>query len=659
MELVETLEPELDQASDDATEPETPAVDPKALAELMPAFERLICIGVYYPTGHPSCDLAARSVQSAIQRVVGKAPSLQIEVHGDDLYVQGVDLDPEERGVSGFRVLLEDVGIVDLSIDPEIDVEDLYRFATRLLELQQEARSARSFTQLDSEGLPTSVRVRDREYLARLRETETAANRFEGGDANDPGLETLLGSLGNHGLNRRQLELCQRFLEALPQHVENHRLSSSSLMQTTWQDVEKLLIKAVRQRSFERASSAAQQMAIRKNLGSLFSLFEEIGDDSANQDWSEAVDLLLSLNQRPDDGAAEADQSGSAASPQDEPDDSEAVAAMRADLAVQSGPEPAGAVALMPADHLEELTVLLQILQQEQPISSVARIQRRLGEILMGPLSDDELLALAGGVRGILSEPPAEHLDTAAAMVLEIARRTAPDVPPRLVCALADNLPSERRPVLWPFAVNELLMADSAVTGSQYEQLAALVAEVPVAAVGSLTPRVEQLEALRERRLVRDAARRLPRALFLHFAALLDASTKQPLGEWLLHALRLSPPCRLSRTVLPLLDRVRPVHRSFLVEILRQDGDETTNQILSAGAAAILSDELAYIARERRGEEWVVGAVRLLHKLDAPEADDILRRIKSERWWLILPGWPSEPRQTAGALLDQRKDRAA
>lgn len=150
---------------------ETPhdAVDPKALAELMPAFERLIRIGVYYPTGHPCCDLTAESARSAIHRVVGKAPNLQIEIRGNDLFVQGVDLDPESRGVANFRQLLEEVGAVDLAIDPEISAEDLHKFVTRLLELRQEVRSARSFTQLEIDGLPTSVQVRDREFLARRK----------------------------------------------------------------------------------------------------------------------------------------------------------------------------------------------------------------------------------------------------------------------------------------------------------------------------------------------------------------------------------------------------------------------------------------------------------------------------------------------------------
>ncbi len=585
--------------------PDSVAVDPLALAELMPAFERLIRIGVYYPTGHPCCDLAATSVRSAIQLVVAKAPDLHIEAQRDALYVQGVDLDPESRGVAGFKRLLDEVGIVDLSIDPDITSEDLHTFVTRLLELRQEARSARSFTQLSIEGMPPSVRIRDREFLARRREQEYHADDVGTG----PGLETLMAALQGHGLNRRQLALCQRFLEALPQHLENHRVGGGALPQTTWQDVESLLVKAVRQRSFERASNAAQQLAIRKNLGSLVALFEEIGDESANENWREAVDLLLSLNERPRTGVAGTAQ-GDAMMVADE-NEPEIEADLRAELG--NLPVAVGApVTLLPGDHLEELSVLMQVLQRELPLSSVARVQRRLREILHPPISDDELMAVAGGVRGILEQPASNHVDVQTSLVIEILRQVAPDAPPRLVCALTGALPEERRSALWPFAVNELLMAGSAVPPDQHQLLVEFVAaDITPEELAALAPRIDRLEALRDRRANRTAARRLPSILFPHFGALFEASGKQVLGEWLLESLRQSPPCRTSRAVVPLLQKVRPAHREFLVAALRQSEDDETRSALHAGAGLILAGELPELPRDQRQEDWVIAAVKL------------------------------------------------
>lgn len=628
--------------------PDAVVVDPMALAELMPAFERLIRIGVYYPTGHPCCDLAAASVRSAIQLVVAKAPDLHIEVQRDAIYVQGVDLDPESRGVASFKRLLDEVGIMDLTIDPDISSEDLHTFVTRLLELRQEARSARSFTQLTIEGMPPSVRIRDREFLARRREQEYHADDVGTG----PGLETLMASLQGHGLSRQQLALCQRFLEALPQHLENHRIGGGTLPQTTWHDVESLLVKAVRQRAFEKASGAAQQLAIRKNLGSLVALFEEIGDDSANENWQEAVELLLSLNQRPlpeDTGGAMGD--GMMVADEDE-------AELEDDLRAELGNLPvaiSGPVSLLPGDHMEELSILMQVLQRELPLSSVARVQRRLREILQPPLSDDELMAVAGGVRGILEQPPADHVDVQTSLVLDILRQVAPDAPPRLVCALTGALPLERQSALWPFAVNELLMAGSAVPADQHQLLVDFVTGVAPAEIGELAPRIDRLEALRDRRANRTAARRLPKVLFPHFGALFEASGKQTLGEWLLESLRQTPPCRTSRAVVPLLQKVRPSHREFLVAALSQTDDDKTRSALDAGAGLILAGELPELPREQRQEDWVFAAVKLLHALDVPEVEPILEQIRHERRWFILPAWPGDLRRLASELLEERR----
>ena len=47
-----------------------------------------------------------------------------------------------------FAALLDEVVIVNLTIDPDIATDDLHTFVTRLLEMRQEARSARSLSSL-------------------------------------------------------------------------------------------------------------------------------------------------------------------------------------------------------------------------------------------------------------------------------------------------------------------------------------------------------------------------------------------------------------------------------------------------------------------------------------------------------------------------------
>ncbi len=645
--------------------PAKAVVDPHALADLMVALERLLRIGVYYPAGHPYCDQAATAVQDALTAVSPRSPTVEFEILREALYVQHADLEPEWRGVDSVRDLLQDAGIVALTMDVDIGTEDLHQFIARLLQLRQEARGARQFRQVAVTGLPRSVRARDREYLARKQDQDAET---VGDERTGPGLETLLAALERRGLDRHQLELCQRFLVALPDHLEHHRLGNTQLTQTTWCDVEKLLlVRAAQHRSFEKVTASAQHLAIQKNLGELMSFFEELSDDDDVTEWHEALDLLLNLNRRT--VATEPDErSATGATGQrpfvGRPASVERLCEAVAEFALAEAPP---AAEILPGDHHEELAILLQVLQAEQEISSLSHIQRRLSRILENHLDQAVASMLAQGLADLLAMPVSESRDGATSLVLDTVRRVDRLAAAEAVAVLGERIEPTRLHHAWPHVINELLLAGGEVTADVHDRLVALASAWPAvddgadwtAALAAQALRLEQLGALRQGRLVSAAAARLPATLWSRIVPLVAAIGSRPLATWLLESLRGAPPSRLAGAVLPLLSHLKERDVALLVALATHADGGPVDPELAAWAGNVLRDGLPEVPRDQRRQEWLVDALVLLGECPVADPQIVWQQVVTERRWLIFSAWPAPCRQVARSCLQAVPEPAA
>ena len=294
------LNPQSNVVVDDAK-----IVDPRAVTDLVLAFENVCKIGVFYPPGHQLCEQAAAFFLRSLARVVGKSPTLVIQLNDGSLEIQGVELDDKQVGVERLRDLLNPLGIVRVDLERDLSTTDLYDFVTRLFAHRSRLRNVNQFEQLDVDDLPAAVRIRHREFQAqRLPDAGEGAD----GDGSQPSVEILLASLARQGLGEEQLATCRRLLRAIPARLEEWRAAGGVLPQVSWADVEKLLLRVARTDGGAlKTRTSARPVTSDGSLDSLAALFQALrnGDTEANS--REAIDLLLSLNRRAHQPAAGAD----------------------------------------------------------------------------------------------------------------------------------------------------------------------------------------------------------------------------------------------------------------------------------------------------------------------------------------------------------------
>ncbi len=639
-------------------------VDPQAVADLMAALERVFRIGVYYPAGHVMCDQAAAHFLSALERTLGKAPSLRFALAGGMLHLQDVPLDEELRGVAGFREILTLLGISAVTIDSNITPGELHEFVTRLLAYRNQIKGTHSFQQLMVGEMPLSIAVEHLEFTA--REPDEDQDETTGsGDRNNPTLESLLTALARHGLEAEELERCRRLLEAIPAYLKQNSLDGAALPQVSWQDVEKLLVRAA-QVTVEpvgdgQGDGRSERAGGNVNLDALTAIFKTLGECADAENPRHAIDLLLSLSRR---GAP--DQSDGTDAPRPRPQKSDEardlpVHELRASLAAcgeraVGPPDPSG------GSRGEELTILMQLLARDLKLPVQVRIQKRIRDVARQGLQPDEWDIAVAGMRD-LADPDHEERLFGPLLILTDALRASKEA--SVLAFLRDisaGCDGPRLALIWPFLVNEILLEGRHRDRAAFDEVCALAASADETTMQGRLPRLESLAALRERRCVRGAFTPPPPELYRVFALILGSAHADFVGERLLDGLRHEPPNWLAEAVVPLLKRYQSKYRRFTMEVLRMRDEDEPDRSLLESAGRIVADNLSAVTIADGHQEWVPRTLRALSALRVPGGEALLRNIVDQRHWIIIHAWPEPCRQAARDTLASwrlRLDRGA
>lgn len=649
----------------DTLAPDTPVtdaaqlVDPQAVADLMAALERVFRIGVYYPSGHVMCDRAADHFLSSLRRTLGKAPALRFTLAGGVLHLQDVPLDPELRGVAGFRDLLALLGISGAVIDSNVSADELHRFVTLLLHHRNQVKGAHRFQQVQIEGLPPTIAVEHLEFTAREVDPDEVAEG--GGDVRNPTVESLLTDLARHGLGAEDLERCRRLLEAIPDYLKRQGPDGAALPQVSWEDVELLLVRAARSVAGTPASpgdpGSAPAGIGRAGLDALTAIFQALGERADAENPREAIDLLLTLSRRsapsaPEDGGPTRPQPARSAEAECVP-----VATLRAALdgcAARAG----GPVTLQGGSRSEELSILMQMLGTDQKLPVQVRLQKRIRDIVRTGLAPDEWAIAAAGIR-TLADPEAEERLFGPLVVLTDALRASGEASVlaflRDVCAPC--APAQHG-MFWPFLVNEILLEGRRRDPQAFADVCTLAGALDEQAMQDRLPRLESLPALRERRCAPGAFTPPPPELHRVFALVLGSAHAEMVGERLLDGLRHNPPNWLAEAVIPLMTRYQHKYRRFLIEVLRLRDEEEPGRTLLEAAGRIAADHLPALTFRDGDQEWLPRTLRALAALSVAGGEEILRTIVDQRRWFIIHAWPETCRQAARDTLASWRQRA-
>jgi hypothetical protein len=130
-------------------------------------------------------------------------------------------------------------------------------------------------------------------------------------------------------------------------------------------------------------------------------------------------------------------------------------------------------------------------------------------------------------------------------------------------------------------------------------------------------------------------------------AAVLQTAAADRYGPRLHRALARRPLDTLTGVLMNAIDDYRPEHRPLLLALLRESGRESRSVQLSQLASACLIEVLDELRPDLRDDAWIPEAISWLGRLDRTAARPLLRRIMTERRWLLRKGWPDGCRAAA------------
>ncbi len=619
-----------------------------ACAGFLAALERLFAVGVLYPAEHTSCVEVTTALQSEIGRLLDGALALTIDAGRDVLVVQGRLAPLTDRRAARLHAILRTIGAFRVEIDAAAAPADLHALARRLLRAKHEADTALAFRQLDFDSLPPTVRLQAREFGRRLGGAEGFALRSDQiRDAAERALEDLQDRGLDSGTRETMRALTEQFLQGIAERLEMNAPMADGARPSFMRSLDEVLdvgIRAVRH-ALSRALPAGGE------IGELRRLFQSAEMALALSPDARSVELMVDiLNEsaggRDGDGDTSADGSKSG-----DEGCALSLAELRGRLDSEEAREPLPP--WEPLDKPEQISVLCQLLLRSPGAEALAGAGRRLESCLADPPGPHERRTLAAALSAVLEAAETRVVDGVLPRVLK-ALRSGGALGDLLSATCRDLAPAGLK-AAWPHVVNELLIGLDGPDAAAAPALRQVAASLTEEEMRKALPRLEALEAMRERVCARQLFEAADVGLWPLFALLLGTPLADLIGPSALELARGLPSAWPGAPALPLLREYSPRHRPFLARLLREAGAGASSPELLEAAGRILVDGLRSLPPDRRGDAWLPGAIRALAILPAPGASELLTEIIRRRRLLFLRVWPAPCREAAALALRLRQ----
>lgn len=626
--------------------------DPATLNEFVNSLQRIFKIGIYYPTGHAILDKATRRFMRQLAALAGNNPSVTIQDRGNTLALEGVEVDPKLPFVQEFKTLLSTLGLVSITIDREISMPELHEFVRKMLSYKAQVVRAKKFTQVAVSELPHSITVTLKEFLARQ---DASISEDRSGEATE-NLESFINSLSEYGLTSEEIGQCKEILDSLPSRLSESSIDMSELPHASWDDVARLLAKAVKPNKEDR-SDLKSNVETQSNINALASILKKLENETQDQKSRESINLLVSIIKKPLDQIAEnldEETIGARVFP-DKP--SSSVNSIQEYVSKNRlHPKVLANIPESPV-YNEMLSILMQFAQYEQTLQSQLRMQQLIREILSSELTDTIWKILSRGLHMIIRQGNPGRLSSILKLLTEPLRR-----PPRtsslklffLTAQLCNQKDKER---FWPYVVNEILVCGCGDDQKMFAGLCQFAASVGPEKMDEKLPQLQELESFDSNIIAPNIFHGVTPPSYPLFAFLLKTEVDRFVGDRVVGGLRRNPPEWLSKAIAPLLDLSIQEHKLFLYSYLRQATQKVLPQSLKNIAAKIIAEKLSELPQERRSEVWVESTIAAMAYLKSSETQALLTQIASEKKLLFIPEWPAECRKAADSALTLMKKR--
>ena len=626
---------------------------PATLNEFINSLQRLFKIGIYYPSGHAILDKATQRFMHHLVTLAGTKPSVTIEDYSNTLMLEGIEIDPNIPFVQEFKMLLSTLGLIAITIDREISMEELHEFVRKMLAYKAQVLRAKQFTQISVAELPHSITVKLKEFLAR---SDASISEDRSGESSE-NLASFLDSLSGYGLSSEEINQCKTLLASLPSRLTESNIDMSDLPHASWDDVARLLARAVKSGK-EGDSDIKSRVETHSNINTLASILQKLERETNDTKSRESINLLVSIIKKPlanaDNEEPEAEEIGERIFPEKP---SFSVAQIQAHANKNKLHPKVLANIPESTSEKEMLSILMQLAQHEQSLQAQIRIQQLLREILSTKISDAIWTILSNGLYAIVHKGQTARVSSIIRLLVEPLRRSQHANTLHLFFLVAKQCDAKDTETIWPYVVNEILVNGCSPDQKAYHHLCHFAAGITSEEMYQKLPLLQTLESFETNTIAPDIFHAISPRCYTFFAFLLKTDIEQFIGERVVGGLRRNPPDWLSKALVPLLDLSQQEHKLFLYSYLRQAQQKILPSALKKVAAKIITETLPNLPQDKRSEIWVQNTISSLAQLPTTETLDLLNQIASEKKLLFIPEWPAECRKAASAALAVAKKR--
>jgi hypothetical protein len=632
----------------------TPGVSEHGFVSFIEAFSRVFKIGIYYPQGHAVLDQAVSRYLQLLRVVFPTSATITLEIEKNQIILEKRVMPEKSASVKDLHKLLVGLGIRSIVVEKALSHQQLLQFVRSILAWRAQLESAKTFIKYNLADLPSSIKVTQEQYLVDKNAGGVAG--ADGGSTNRVG--ELCTALAQRGLDASQVEQCRKLVLDLSSSEKTKDSAFNKFPNATWSDIQDLLFKIVTAEPSLEGGSAVSNRG--RDVNALASIFEGLGRNLANRNAKETINLLvshLSNTSISQNTASEKETSpeeipGRASEPQ--------IDSTVADIKqfVNDNKIPIKILGnLSSTDHSEVLSIILQILYFDEDKKMVLTCERFLETVIVRALTSREWSVLIAGIQHFADINNRDRFERLLEVILHALRLSKNLSSIECILDLWAQMPLTHQSLLWPYAVNELLIVGIGEEKEHFAKLTEIVSHMYPERMRGLRSRLENLDAFRERRLAPVIFRSSFKHAYPLFAFLLETTLGTIVARKVIEELQRDPQDSYIEAIAPLLRVSTPGHMQLLGLYLGQAQNPPLPTSMRRTAGQIILDFLENISEEQKELPWLEKTILATADLQVEGTEAVLERIANERKFTLLPAWNRNCRKAAEDALHRITSR--
>lgn len=651
---------------------------------------RLLKIGSYYPEGHVVFERALRYFQSHLRAFKSVANGVELEINRTGCIVGGLDVGKLSSVGEEMRRLIFNAGLHRIIFHHQVTSRDMQLFFIRLSEWKIKAGGAQNFVYFSGDNFPQTIEVFQQEFVASQGEKEKGETSSAAVNSNNiyDGIGDICRNLIKNGHSREDVILCRDFLvkASMKQAVEEDEPSSEKDDDLEWGDLVEMISGLISKTNRSEKNSTFSDGTELNVITNIFESFKAEKEGTAR----EAINILL----RHFNNEAEAEEQNTpilvkkVISPKEDKSELRSSLSQKIedrDTEDRQREIAAGKRAVLEAhqkqrddlfqfvsrkripvellqklsasDFSEELSILFQLYLDASERESLVTLAWRIKSLFTQRPTGREWNVTMAGLNAVICKQGFGSFFALCRGVLESLHADGGSLGQRFVIDLVRRVDNEHRAMLWPFLVNEMVVA-GAGERTRFVLLARYAARMPDKSMFSFLPYLESLDGFGKMEGKKYCTFFLPDVVeaFPLYSFLLETSLNQETANQVLDGLQSNPPDHFMSAVSHLLRPDNAEHLQLLKQYLLSRPKGDLPAIVQDRGAQLLVNFLRASEGRDVDEEMLLELIAASKGIASDVIQGMLKRITSEKKMGVVYLWSTRCRKVAGDLLATTKE---